>query len=207
MLCSFSETLKYICISTIFQHSDGAGSCNYSSRKIMNDLFILHCLKTICHRKTQGHQQPWNWLRFTQYWGFSPRIVTWWRPQMKTFSALLGFCEGIHRSLLDSPHKGQSRGALKFSLICAWTNGWANNRETGDLRRNRAHHDVTVMANWNEPGRWNIARIECTFYNVSTFGNSVPLVEPSSWVWQDNFLSTWIVPKCYISVLFAYLMK
>ena len=32
-----------------------------------------------------------------------------------------------------------------FSLICAWTKRWVNNRETGDLRRHRAHCDVTVM--------------------------------------------------------------
>ena len=32
-----------------------------------------------------------------------------------------------------------------FSLICVWINGWVNNREAGDLRRYRAHNDVTVM--------------------------------------------------------------
>ena len=32
-----------------------------------------------------------------------------------------------------------------FSLICAWINGWVNNREAGDLRRHRTHHDVTLM--------------------------------------------------------------
>ena len=32
-----------------------------------------------------------------------------------------------------------------FTLICARINGWANNREAGDLRRHRAHYDVTVM--------------------------------------------------------------
>ena len=42
---------------------------------------------------------------------------------------------GIHRSPLNSPHKGQWRGALMFSLICAWINGWVNNGEAGDLRR------------------------------------------------------------------------
>ena len=41
--------------------------------------------------------------------------------------------------------KGQWRGALIFSLICAWTNEWVNNRDAGDLRRHRAHYDVTVM--------------------------------------------------------------
>ena len=42
-------------------------------------------------------------------------------------------------------HIGQERGALVFSLICAWTNGWASNRDAGDQRRHRAHHDGTVM--------------------------------------------------------------
>ena len=46
---------------------------------------------------------------------------------------------------VNSPHKGQWRGALMFSLICAWINRWVNNREAGDLRRYRAHYDVVVM--------------------------------------------------------------
>ena len=33
-----------------------------------------------------------------------------------------------------------------FSLICAWTNGWVNNRGAGDLRHNCAHYDVMVMS-------------------------------------------------------------
>ena len=32
-----------------------------------------------------------------------------------------------------------------FSLICVWINGWVNNREAGDLRRNRGHYDVIIM--------------------------------------------------------------
>ena len=32
-----------------------------------------------------------------------------------------------------------------FSLICVRINGWVNNREAGDLRRYRAHYDVSVM--------------------------------------------------------------
>ena len=43
------------------------------------------------------------------------------------------------------PHKGQWRGALMFSLICAWIKDWVNNREAGDLRRLRGHYDVIVM--------------------------------------------------------------
>ena len=49
------------------------------------------------------------------------------------------FVRRIHRSPANSPHKGQWRGALMFSLICVWINGWVNNREAGDLRRYRAH--------------------------------------------------------------------
>ena len=51
----------------------------------------------------------------------------------------------IFRSPVNSPHKDQWRGALMFSLICAWTNGWVSNRDTGDLTRHRAHYDVIVM--------------------------------------------------------------
>ena len=40
----------------------------------------------------------------------------------------------------------QRRGASMFPLICAWTNGLANNRDACDLRRHRAHYDVTVMS-------------------------------------------------------------
>ena len=46
---------------------------------------------------------------------------------------------------VNSSHKGQWRGALMFSLICVWINGWVNNREAGDLRRHHGHYDVKVM--------------------------------------------------------------
>ena len=46
---------------------------------------------------------------------------------------------------VNSPHKGQWRGALMFPLICAWINDWVNNREAGDLRRYSSHYDVSVM--------------------------------------------------------------
>ena len=69
--------------------------------------------------------------------------ITWWRHQMETFPIYWPLVRGIHRSPVDSPHKGQWRGALMFSLICTWTNG--NNRDASDLRRYRAHCDVTIM--------------------------------------------------------------
>ena len=77
----------------------------------------------------------------------------WTRRHMGTFSALLALCREIHRW----PHKGQWRGALIFSLICACTNGWVNNRDAGDLRRHCARGCVTVMDYENDnflPNYW-----------------------------------------------------
>ena len=74
--------------------------------------------------KWKSHDDVIKWKHFPRYWPF---------------------VRGIHRSPVNSPHKGQWRGALMFSLICARINGWVNNREAGDLRRNRAHYGVIVM--------------------------------------------------------------
>ena len=69
----------------------------------------------------------------------------WWRHQMETFSALLAICAG------NSPVTGEFLAqrpvtrSIDISLICARINDWVNNREAGDLRRHRAHNDVTVM--------------------------------------------------------------
>ena len=48
------------------------------------------------------------------------------------------------RWIPSTKHKGQWREALVSSLICAWINCWVNNREAGDLSRDRAHYDVIV---------------------------------------------------------------
>ena len=72
-------------------------------------------------------------------------VIKW-----KHFPRYWPFVRGIHRSPVNSPHKGQWRGALMFSLICVWINGWVNNREVGDLRRHRAHYGVTVMITENK---------------------------------------------------------
>ena len=58
--------------------------------------------------------------------------------------------------------KGHSRGTLVFYLICAWTNGWVNNRCIGYLKRHRAHYDIIVMGvqssfvtpNWTTNDDW-----------------------------------------------------
>ena len=69
------------------------------------------------------------------------------------------FVRGIHRSKVNSPHKGQWREALMFSLIRAWINGWVNNREACDLRRHRIHYDIIVMI-------YNFTKTHPCFYDI-----------------------------------------
>ena len=95
-----------------------------------NELPLPTCTQNKCK------QVIYRYMQSQQY--------AWWRHQMETCSALLVFVRGIHRSPVNSPHKGQWREALVFSLICAWRNIWVNSRDAGELRRYRVH-DVTVM--------------------------------------------------------------
>ena len=101
---------------------------------------ITQCVPEICIRFSCvlfgcGYIiRPW-WICMTH-----DDVIKW-----KHFPRYWPFVRGIHRSPVNSPHKGQCRAALMFSLICAWINGWVNDGEAGDLRRHRTHYDVTVM--------------------------------------------------------------
>ena len=82
------------------------------------------CLIVLIIVTLWDHDDVIKWTYFPRYWPF---------------------VRGIHRSPVNSPHKGQWRGALMFLWSAPWINGWVNNREAGDLRRHRAHCDVIVM--------------------------------------------------------------
>ena len=84
------------------------------------------------------HDDAIKWKHFPRYWPF---------------------VRAIHKSTVNPCHIGQRRGALMFSLICTWINGWVNNGEAGDLRRHRAHYDVIVM--WADTP--NLVKIELDF--------------------------------------------
>ena len=97
-----------------------------NSRHNFSMLFRIHLSD---NSTAQRHDDIIKWKHFPRYWPF---------------------VRGIHRLLVDSPDKGQWRGALMFSLNCAWTNGWASNQDTGDLRCLCTQYDVTVsvVSNW-----------------------------------------------------------
>ena len=90
-------------------------------------------------------------LVMQEAWASLAMVLTWFSRnhddviKWKHFPRYWPYVRGIHRSPVNSPHKGQWREALMFSLICAWINGWVNNREAGDLRCHHTHYDVTVM--------------------------------------------------------------
>ena len=90
------------------------------SHSFMPSLVLVHIMA-----RRQFHDDVIKWKHFPRYWPF---------------------VRGIHRSPANSPHKGQSRGAVMFSLICVWINVWVNNRKAGDLRHYRAHYDVSEMS-------------------------------------------------------------
>ena len=71
--------------------------------------------------KGVGHDDVIKWKHFPRDWPFVRGITG------------------------EFPSQSQRRGALMFSLICAWTNGWTNNRDAGDLRRHRTYYDVTGL--------------------------------------------------------------
>ena len=87
-------------------------------------------------------------------WRKADIIYTRWRHQMEIFSALLALCEG--NSPVTGNFPSQRPVTLMFSLISAWTNGWAYHWDAGDLRLHRAHSDVFIM-------KWilNILRLNC----------------------------------------------
>ena len=102
-------------------------------------------------------RRSWDSLIFIMeslYWEDGIFILKW---PLDTYGCLMHVMTSSNGNIfhvtghspVNSPHKGQWRGALMFSFICI--NGWVNNREAVDLRRHRAPYDVTVMKTWS-PG-------------------------------------------------------
>ena len=128
-------------------------------------------------------QSMMTWKHFPHNYPFVHDDVIKW----KHFPRYWPFVRGIHRSPVNSLHKGQWRGALVFSLICDRINGWVNNREAGDLRRYRAHYDVIVMVEvWDE--------ITWPFPNFS--GATVKI-----WEWISSFIPHFCNACNYVSML------
>ena len=106
-----------------FVSCDGQHHCRYL---LMNNKSRALRLPGGCHFRTKGPSEP-SELEVTgvPYW--HDDVIKW-----KDFPRYWTFVRGIHRSPVNSLHKGQRRRALMFSLICTWINGWVNNGEASE---------------------------------------------------------------------------
>ena len=130
------------------------GQCRSDFDFTKDTLFPVRAFEKTIILKRDLHDDVINWKHFPRYWPLE---------------------RGIHRSRVNSPHKGQWRGAFICSLICAWINGRVNNRKAGDLRRHRTHYDVTVHCNGGLPQAVNGLRFHyhCAIYNVCKYSRTV----------------------------------
>ena len=96
-------------------------------------------------------------------------------------------CRGIHRSPVNSPHKGQWRGALMFSLICTWINGWINNREVGNLRCYCAHD---IIVTWSYCTDVMISLSLCDIYRLCAWSNHEEKLLSASLILYDRKYAT-----------------
>ena len=120
----------------------------------------------------------------------------WWRHQMETFSALLIHCAGNSPVNDEFPPTKPSDMEM-FSLICAWTNGWVNNRDAGDLRQYRAHHVVIVMSYYISKC-YNATRV---FQSDSSLAKSLPnKVDRQFYFWNPVWVIVYIILTRYISI-------
>ena len=107
------------------------------------------------------------------------------------------FVRGIPRSQVNSPHKGQWRRVLMFSLICAWINGCVNNREAGDLRWRQC----------NEISSWPVPFFKDIFHFYEKFV-LVLLMTCGLWVLGDQLcqkifiINHWLVALHYFKGTF-----
>ena len=107
-------------------------NCDVCSTVVIALLHEISCYMTVWYN---GDPSVWSLLDRMAI--FQRNTMT---SSMESFSALLAFVWGIHRSPVNSLYKDQWRGTLMF------INGWVNNREACDLRRHRAHYCVIVMS-------------------------------------------------------------
>ena len=87
------------------------------------------------HSRQRQGQRDW--------WPSRVRVVSWWRHQMET--ALLALCAGNSPVTGEFPAQRPVTRGFGVFFDLSLNNGWVNDREAGDLRRHRAHYDVTVV--------------------------------------------------------------
>ena len=88
--------------------------------------YVFQCWRSVPFDRTGCmHDDVIKWEHFPRYWPF---------------------VRGIHQSPVNSPHNGRWHEAYMVSFICAWTNGWVNNRDAG--------YSLPLWRHCNEFNNW-----------------------------------------------------
>ena len=111
--------------------------------------------------------------------------------------AFLVPCEGNPPATGEFPSQRPVTRSFRVSLICAWTNGWANNRDAGELRRHRAHYEVTLVTSqikqrhvgWKNQTKYSREDTKSWFFlstgslsrNINVLRNWYCMRTPSAW--------------------------
>ena len=112
----------------------------FPSRRIRVCYLLIMVLHINGLLRKQGNSPLLNWPYGTGH--KHDDVIKW-----KHFPRYWQFVRGIHRSPVNSTHKGKGRGALMFTLICARINEWGNNREADQ----RKHQSVIGLCEGNSP--------------------------------------------------------
>ena len=89
----------------------------------------------------------WRHCSFKAWW-HQYSFKAWWRHK-----ALLTLCEKNQPVTGGFPSQRSVTRSFDGFFECAWTNGWTNRRDAGDLKRHSSHCDVTVMKpEWSSSG-------------------------------------------------------
>ena len=121
-------------------------------------------------------------------WGHA----TWWHHQMETLSALLALCEENprtgHRRIPFTKASNLVTQSFDVFFDVHSTNGWANGRDAGDLKRNRSHYDVTAMHHliycWLHD-HWTIKNKLEDWIQIRRFLFRIYFLEMASAKWQS----------------------
>ena len=120
---------------------------------------IFHKTKTLIPTLCRSTKSELTWKTEVLIW---MTCIQWWNVKLGSHSIIIIMMTSSNGNILHptGPLCGESMGQQWIPLIkandtevwcfciffiCAWTNGWANNKKICDLRCHSTHHDVTVV--------------------------------------------------------------
>ena len=154
--------------------------------KLHNTLYLHFYVYIWNHRVIRGfhHKRPIMPKAFPSW-----DVIKW-----KHFPRNWPFVRGIHRSLVNSPHKYQSRGALMFCLIRVWANSRVNNRDAGDLTHEPMSHynRGAVIDNFAPNLCYCVAILYAIVAITASLSNTC--MEPDMWYPSQGYCWTKLIP-------------